>query len=87
MVVGLVWLFKAATVAAPRPEPRFAFSQKVKYQVPTFYRLVCSGKGTVDDFEYDVMKGYTYVIRIPDSERDCPRLIQNAEAHLALESK
>lgn len=36
-------------VSSPEPikTEKFAYSQKVIYKVPAFYKLVCSGKGVV----------------------------------------
>lgn len=59
------------------PKPRYARSQKITYVVPDFYRLVCSGKGMIE--EVTCYNECIYVISTPSTEKGCPSTLQVEE--------
>jgi hypothetical protein len=52
-------------------EPKFMKGQKVTYVVPKFYKLVCTGKGTVERYNADYE---TYTVTEGLNSDDCPDL-------------
>ena len=58
------------------PVPKFAKSQGVKYRVSPFYRLVCSGNGTIQDlsmgYHANERNEWQYIIETPFEEKGCP---------------
>lgn len=68
----LTGCFPDRDTSSLKKDPHWKYNETVFYEVPEFYQLVCSGKGTVEDkrLEYD---NVVYVIR-PDTsqnEYDC----------------
>jgi hypothetical protein len=83
---GLILLIFLAKMGGTRPpaHPKFQAGQEVTYEVPDFYKKVCSNEGLVKDFLFNE---YNYngkkVYRIETSwELYCPREFLVDEADL-----
>lgn len=57
---------------AKETQPKFYKDEAVKYKVSFFYHKVCSGNGIIDDLNTDSDGSYTYTIKTPREEEDCP---------------
>lgn len=62
-------------------EPRFKRGQEVKYKVPEFYRLVCSGKGVVEDL-LNCWEDCSYTVTTGFDEKGCPERLMFREKDL-----
>ncbi len=53
LFISLLLLFFGILVSLEKKqEPKFKLTQKIKYKVPYFYSLACSGEGEIEGHEY-----------------------------------
>jgi hypothetical protein len=65
----LLLALSACSPKTQRKDPIFKYKQKVIYQVPAFYQLVCTGNGVVES--YETFKD-TYLYDVYTDDSGCP---------------
>ena len=83
----LLLLLMSLTTYAQDTGPKFYKGQQVTYKTGFFLHKVCSGKGKIDDFKYDLSSEdgklrYNYSIKTPLNERDCPSTVNVDESEI-----